>query len=222
MKRLLIAAMALLMMACAGSTTQKSCSTPVVAGEVIELLTVDSVGGASINEALWARKSSRDFSEEALSLEELSGVVWAAAGVNRPENSHLTAPSALALYPIETYAFLPEGIYRYEAVEHRLVRLVEGDYRSLSAMQDFAYTAPLNLVYIADLSRYEEKGFPRETAITLASLDAAGYSENVNLYAAGHQLKAITRGSYKAAEMLELLGLDANRYCVILAQTVGK
>ena len=222
MKRLFIAATALLMMACAGSAIEQKCSTPVVAAEVIELLAVDSVGGSSINEALWARKSSRDFTAEALSLEELSGVVWAAAGVNRPENNHLTAPSALGLYPIETYAFLPEGIYRYEAAEHRLVRLVEGDYRSLSAMQEFAFTAPLNLVYIADLSRYEEMNFPLEVGRMLASLDAAGYAENVNLYAAGHQLKAITRGSYKAAEMLELLGLDANRYSVALAQTVGK
>lgn len=211
-----------LLVACGAPQQQPQQATAYVADECIELLEVDSVGGSTINEALWARKSSRDFTAEALSLEELSGVVWAAAGINRPENNHLTAPSALALYPIQTYLFLAEGVYRYEAEAHRLVRVVEGDHRALSAMQDFAYTAPVNVVYVADLSRYDERGFAPEVGRMLAGLDAAGYAENLNLYAAGHGLKAITRGSYKAAEMLQLLGLDSARYSVALAQTVGK
>ena len=55
----------------------------------------------------------------------------------------------------------------------------------------------------------------------LAGQDAAGYAENVNLYAAGHNLKAITRGSLKSAEVLTLLGLEKG-HTVVLAQTVGK
>lgn len=197
-------------------------STPVTEGVTIELLAVPQAGGATINEALWARKSSRDFTVDQLSLEELSGVIWAAAGINRPENQHLTAPSALALYPIRTYAFLEGGVYRYNPVAHRLERMVEGDYRSLTAMQEFANQAALNLVYVADLAVYEGKNISVEKAKGLCGLDAAGYAENVNLYVAAHGLKAITRGSYKEAELLQLLGLDPEVYCVSLAQTVGK
>ncbi len=197
-------------------------ATPVVEGAEIELLAVPQEGGATINEALWARKSSRDFTAEALTLEELSGVIWAAAGVNRPENQHLTAPSALALYPIRTYAFLAEGVYRYDAAAHRLVRVAEGDHRPLTAMQEFANQAALNLVYVADLSVYGGKNIPTEKVKSLCGLDAAGYAENANLYAAAHNLKAITRGSYKEAELLQLLGLDPENHCVALAQTIGK
>lgn len=211
-----------LLVACASPKPEQKASTLVVEGATIELLAVDSVGGHSINEALWARKSSRDFTAEALSLEELSGAVWAAAGVNRIEPQRLTAPSALALYPIRLYAFLPQGVYCYEPSEHCLTRVVEGDHRPLSAMQEWAFAAPLNLVYVAGRAVYEGKPIPPEAVYTLCSLDAAGCAENVNLYAAGHNLKAITRGSYHADEMLALLELDPERYFVALAQTVGK
>ena len=196
-------------------------ATAVIYGDTIVLTQPNLAAGKTINEALAERASSREYSAEPLSLEELSGVVWAAAGVNRP-NGHLTAPSALALYPVTVYAFTAEGVFRYNSKLHVLVREAEGDYRELSAAQDFAYTAPLNLVYVADLSKFDSKGIDRTKAEFLAGQDAAGYAENVNLYAAGNGLKAITRGSLKSAEVLSLLSLDPKQYVPVLAQTVGK
>ena len=204
-----------------GTGVKQSVRTPVEMGERIELKTPDPKMGLTINEALAARSSSRDFSPEMLSLEELSGVLWAAAGVNR-EDGHLTAPSAMALYPIRVYAFLPEGVYRYDSKANVLNRVVEGDRRELTAMQDFAYTAPLNLVYVADYSVYAERNQPVDRIRFWCAADAGGYTENVNLYAAGNGLKTITRGSFKEEALLELLGLDPAQYCVILAQTVGR
>lgn len=52
------------------------------------------------------------------------------------------------------------------------------------AHQDFVYAAPLNLVYIADMSAYEGKNIPAEHVRYLCGQDAAGYAENVNLYTA--------------------------------------
>lgn len=189
--------------------------------ERIVLTTTDLKAGLTVNEALGARCSSRDFAPEMLSLEELSGVLWAAAGVNR-EDGHLTAPSALALYPIRVYAFLPEGVYRYDSKQNILDRVAEGDHRELSAVQDFAYGAPLNLVYVADRGVYEGREMSAERILACCVADAAGSTENVNLYAAGNGLKAITRGSFQEAAVLELLGLDPAQFAVILAQTVGR
>ncbi len=220
-RSLIIGAVGLLV-ACGAPKSNEKTARPVVEGQQIELLMPDTVGGLSINEALWHRQSSREYSTEPLSLEQLSELLWAAAGVNRPENNHLTAPSALALYPIRVYAFMSGGVYLYDAKTHILNRVAEGDRRELSATQEFAYGAPLNIVYVADLSVYEGRPIPPEQVRYLCGLDAAGYAENVNLYAAGHGLKAITRGSYKAAELLALLGLDPERYFVALAQTVGR
>lgn len=195
--------------------------TPVVAADTIQLQTPNKQGGATINEALWNRKSSRQYANQPLTLEELSGVLWAAAGVNRTDG-HLTAPSALALYPIQTYAFLESGVYLYDAKNNVLIRKIEGDYRSLATLQDFANNASLNMVYIADLSVYEGRNMPADKVLMLCGMDAAGYAENVNLYAAGHGLKSITRGGARADEILNLLQLDPAKYSFILAQTVGK
>lgn len=226
MKNFLIILMVFAAVSCCGTADKPAIeeaapATAVIYGDTIVLVQPELAAGATINEALAARASSREYSTEPLSLEELSGVMWAAAGVNRADG-HLTAPSALALYPVTVYGFTAEGVFRYNSKLHVLVREAEGDYRELSAAQDFAYTAPLNLVYVADLSKFDDKGIDRVKAEFLAGQDAAGYAENVNLYAAGNGLKAITRGSLKSDEVLKLLELDPKQYSVVLAQTVGK
>lgn len=227
MKRTAMAFAALLFAACGGGQSQSGSeasepATAVVHGAEIALLPVDPQAGLTINEALQNRRSWREYAAEPLSLEELSGVLWAAAGVNRPEQGRLTAPSALALYPIRVYAFFAEGVYRYDAAAHKLVRVAEGDLRNLSAAQPFAVAAPLNLVYIADLSVYADREMPAEKVHYLCGQDAAGCAENVNLYTAGHGLKSVTRGSAPADELLKALGLDPAQYFFALAQTVGK
>ena len=219
MKNLLFVAAALLG-ACA-TQPPKPAATPVEMTECIALAAPAAKAGATINEALAARRSWREFGPEKLSLEELSGVLWAAAGENRTDGK-LTAPSALALYPITVYAVFEEGIYRYDGREQTLTRVAEGDHRAAAGRQPFEATAPLNLVYIADLQTYEGKGIPEENVLMLCAMDAAGYAENVNLYTAGHALRSITRGSAAADELLSLLRLDPARYRFILAQSVGK
>ena len=224
MKKTLIYLAAMALMASCSmeqQTENQTNATPIEAGNIIQLQTPNKQGGASINEALWNRQSSREYANEPLSLEELSGVMWAAAGINRPDG-HLTAPSALALYPIQTYAFLESGVYLYDAKTNTLNRQVEGDYRSLATLQDFANTASLNIVYIADLSVYEGKNIDANKVAVLCGMDAAGYAENVNLYTAANGLKSITRGGAKAEQILGILQLDPARYAFTLAQTVGK
>lgn len=225
MKTKLFACAALLLAACGGApSAQKAAEsrTEVKHGPEIVLSAPDTVGGATVGQALAARRSWREYSADPLTLEELSGVMWAAAGINRPDQGRLTAPSALALYPIRVYAFFAEGAYAYDARAHKLVRVAEGDLRKLAGMQDFVFKAPLNLVYVADLSVYDGKNIPAEHVRYLCGQDAAGYAENVNLYTAGHGLRSITRGSLPEAELMAALGLDPSRCFAALAQTVGK
>ena len=225
----IITCAALLLAACGGTQPPKEeakapeTRTEVKHGAEIALLKPDSKAGMTVNEALENRRSWREYAPEALSLEELSGVHVGRRGVfNRPADGRLTAPSALALYPVRVYAFFAEGVYRYDARTHKLVRVLEGDRRKLTGMQDFVFAAPLNLVYLADRTVYEGRNIPAEHVRYLCGQDAAGYAENVNLYTAGHGLKSITRGSAPEAELLKALGLDPKRYFMALAQTVGK
>ena len=147
----IFACAALLLASCGGmQTAGEQAQTPetktaVKHGPEIALLKPDPKSGMTVNEALQNRRSWREYAPEALSLEELSGVMWAAGGINRPQDGRLTAPSALALYPIRIYAFFPEGVYRYDAKGQKLVRVAEGDRRSVAGAQPFVFTAPLNL-----------------------------------------------------------------------------
>ena len=147
----IITCAALLLAACGGAQPPKEeakapeTRTEVKHGAEIALLKPDSKAGMTVNEALENRRSWREYAPEALSLEELSGVMWAAGGVNRPADGRLTAPSALALYPVRVYAFFAEGVYSYDAKARKLVRVAEGDLRRLAGAQDFVYAAPLNL-----------------------------------------------------------------------------
>ena len=215
---------------CSGCTTSGTAAavaaTPIDAGAEKIALVAPSESGSTILQALQARASVRNYTSDKLTLEQLSGVMWAAAGENRPgvngAPGYLTAPSAMALYPTRTYAVLPEGVYLYDAPTHSLSLVVAGDFRELTGLQDFAYTAPLNIMYIADLSVYDErmKGMSEYDIMHWCYLDAAGYCENANLWAAGNGLGAVTRAGAKSDAFLAAINAPSS-YRFVLAQTIG-
>lgn len=118
------------------------------------------------------------------------------------------------------YAFFAEGVHSYDAKARKSVRVAEGDLRRPAGAQDFVY-APLNLVYIADMSAYEGKNIPAEHVRYLRA-GRRRICRECEPYTAGHGLKSITRGSAPEAELLKALGLGPGRYFMALAQTVGK
>ena len=178
--------------------------------------------GVSLMTALERRRTIREFSSEPLSLEHLSGLLWAASGINRSECGKRTAPSALALYPLTVYAFFKEGVYRYDVQSHSLEFVCEGNYMAITGKQEFVATAPLNLVYVADMSLYRDiPPYLEDIKRFLAGQDAAGCVQNANLWAAANGLAAVTRGSFNESELLELLSLDSSRYTVVMAQSLG-
>ncbi len=212
-------ASAMTLAACLGRAQNKSKSTDEMNEQTISLVTPAETG-ATLLQALQQRASTREYAGAGLSLEQLSGVLWAAAGENRP--GRLTAPSAMAMYPIRTYAVLAQGIYLYDAPSHSLTRVAEGDHRKLAGMQDFVYTAPLNIVYVADLATYEERYGEMAEAekLKLCSMDAMGYCQNANLWACANGMASVTRAMAPGPEFLKAIGAP-DTYRFVLAQTVG-
>ena len=84
--------------------------------------------------ALAERKSTREFSAEKLPPQVLSNLLWAAYGVNRPDGRR-TAPSAMNEQTVDIYVTLPEGVYLYQAREHRLNLVAPGDFRAAAGQQ---------------------------------------------------------------------------------------
>ncbi|MFN3544762.1 MAG: SagB/ThcOx family dehydrogenase [Thiobacillus sp.] len=113
----------------------------------------ETAGGMPLMQALKARQSSREFADKVLPPQRLSNLLWAANGVNRPDTGKRTAPSARDWREVDVYVVMAAGAYRYDAAKHVLVKVADGDLRHLAGKQDFVATAPLNLVYVADLDR---------------------------------------------------------------------
>ena len=129
----------------------------------------------------------------------------------------------MGVHSLEIYVVFEGGIYKYDPLEETITLITEGDHRNLAGLQDFVYSAPLNLIYIMDISKYDRfSNLTREEKISLASQDAATSAQNVSLYAAGKELKAIIRMGARGDELITVLNLDSDRYKFVLAQTVGK
>ena len=186
-------------------------------------------GGKSVLEALQLRQTNRYIGSRELSLQVLSNLLWAAFGVNREKASFnklgRTAPSASNSQEIDLYVALKDGLYLYEASPHQLTPVKAGDFRTLSG-RGSAAVAPVNIFYVADLSRYDLGpdqpdpwiGEP-EVQKSYYYTDTGFIAQNVHLFAASHGLATWFHNCRK--EMItEEFNLGPNQL-ILFAQTVG-
>ncbi len=196
-------------------------AVPSIAAELpppVELPKPKLDSPATLVSALKARRSSREFSPAPLSPQALSDLLWAAAGVNR-EDGKRTVPSARNWQEIDVYVVLPAGAYVYDSKAQTLRGVVKGDLRPVTGTQDFVAAAPLNLVYVADLSRMSgASGADRDL---YAAIDAGFVSQNVYLWCSATGLSTVVRGSVDRPVLAKALGLRPDQR-IIVAQTVGE
>ena len=116
--------------------------------DVIILPPFEKTHAFPLEQALLLRKTSRSYDgNRALTREEISRLLWATAGANRPDG-HRTIPSAVAKYPVDVLVALPEGVYRYDPREHRLFRILADDIRSKIPNQDVFKKAAMHVLYV--------------------------------------------------------------------------
>ena len=112
--------------------------------KAIKLSSPDKNRGSSIMKALSDRHSDREYAAKELSLQDLSDLLWAANGINRPDGKR-TAPSALNKQDIDIYVIMKEGAYLYDAKANSLQPIAKGDHRAaVAGSQDFVKSAPGN------------------------------------------------------------------------------
>jgi SagB-type dehydrogenase family enzyme len=174
-------------------------------------------GGKPLMEVLAERKSSRVFRDEKLSAQELSNLLWAGFGINRSDGRR-TAPSAHNWQEVDIFVVMAEGLFRYDAQAHALQPVAGGDLRPLAGTQSFVRTAPVNLIYVADLARTGSA--PDETHRLYAAVSAGAIVQNVYLYCASVGLAAVVRASLDEAGFSKAAKLGPNQR-VLVAQTVG-
>ncbi len=185
---------------------------------VAVVLPPPGTGGRPLMDVLADRHTAREFAPEPLAAQELSDLLWAAAGVNRPESGKRTVPSARNWQEVDVYVVTADGVSLYLPAEHRLEPLLEGDLRPVTGRQDFVATAPLDLVYVADTDRME--GCPPDLVDLYSGADTAFMAQNVYLWYASAGLNCVMRGAIDRDAIHAALRLrPAQR--VTFAMTVG-
>jgi SagB-type dehydrogenase family enzyme len=176
-------------------------------------------GGLPLMQALSQRQSAREFSPAPLERQVLSDLLWAAAGVNRPDDEGRTTPSAMNSQEIDVYVALPEGLYRYEPSSHVLYLISATDVRRVAGYQDFVDRAPLDLIFVADHARMT--AVPAAQRESYASVAAGAMAQNVYLFCAAAGLGTVIRAWMDRQALSEAMGLQADHQ-ILLSQTVGR
>ena len=185
------------------------------AQDIIPLLPPQKTGGLPLMEALAKRKTNREFSQAELTKQQLSNLLWAAAGINR-EDGRRTAPTARNAQQIEIYILNKEGAYLYLPKEHALQLITSGDHRTKGASQERFQECPLMLIFVANYVKMD--GFSDEARDLYGCTDTGNISQNVYLYCASEGLATCALGSIHREELKTLFKFNGK---AILGQSVG-
>jgi len=176
-----------------------------------------ALGGKTLEAALRARQSQRVYAPTPLAEALLLDLLWAACGVNRPDGRR-TAPTAMNRQEIEVYVTRADGVFLYDAHAGTLARKSSQDLRAQTGTQAYVGTAPVNLVYVADMNK--AAGSALEDKLVTVGLDTGFISQNVYLFCAAAGLATVARTGLDAAALGKALGLPAHQR-VVMAQCVG-
>lgn len=188
-------------------------------------------GGKALYELLVRRRSVRSYTQDVMPLQDLSQLLWAAGGISQGTGRHMfrTAPSAGALYPVETYILannidgLPKGVYHYEVGTHRLCQVRQGDYGEPLAQaalgQKMVMTAPCVFIWSAVVARSKWKY--GERAYRYIYMDAGHIAANVALAAVSLELGTCQIAAFFDDEINDIVGLDGEEETVLYLTAAG-
>ena len=189
-------------------------------------------GGAPLWSLLRERRSVRRFPDAPLTEVELSQLLWAAQGITYATSDFAfrTAPSAGALYPVETYVVVysvegvESGVYHYAVKRHELDQLKVGDFRAAVGRaaldQESAYSANVVFIWTAVFERSKWKY--RQRAYRYVYLDAGHIAQNVALGAVALGFGSCQIAAIYDDEANALLGVDGVEESTIYMTVVGR
>ncbi|MBD3375945.1 SagB/ThcOx family dehydrogenase [candidate division KSB1 bacterium] len=175
--------------------------------------------------ALASRRSTRRWSDTPVSEQDLSNLLWAACGMTKPGNartkSKRTAPSACNSQEIRVYVLLKNGVFLYHEEPHELIHMLAEDLREHIGTQKIMKSAPMGLVFVADLSRMTSPYVRNKEAQRFSAWVDTGYiSQNVYLYCAAANLGSVVLGLVDRDKLHALMQLQDHEK-IVLTQIVG-
>ncbi len=190
-----------------------------------------SIISTKLDEILRKRKSKRNFTSKAITKTQLSYLLWASTGIQRKEMGFefRTAPSAGALYPIETYIVinnvenLSKGVYHYNIKGHFLEEIKSGDNSSNIAKaaldQNMCADAAVVFIWTGIFNRSKCKYGQR--AYRYIYLDAGHIAENLALATTGIGLGSCQIAALFDDEVNKIINVDGFYESTIYMSVIG-
>ena len=170
-------------------------------------------GKMSLEEAVFKRRSQRNFKQKDLDLTQIGQLLWAAQGITakRLGFAFRAAPSAGALYPMEIYLLTQKGLFRYLALSHRLEVLSDSDLRdSLAAAawgQESISQAAIDIIICAVYRRVTGKYGQRGRKYV--HIEGGHIAQNIHLQAVALGLASVPIGAFSDDQVKTVLSLPA-------------
>ncbi len=163
--------------------------------------------GVDLFGALEKRKTTREYANARLTLQDLSAVLWAANGVNRP-HEYRTAPSAFGNSYIELYVAADEGVYLYDAPKHRLKLVTAKNAKANLSGQRHVAAASHVVILVADTEKLPAM-VSEEKRLNWAHATAGAVAQNVYLACAARRIGTCLVAGIREQEIRDTLGLPA-------------
>ena len=167
----------------------------------------------TLMESLQQRHSVRDFSDKAVSDADLSELLWAACGINRPDTKKITAPSAINAQDILVYVCTKDGAWLYVPDGNSLQKVSDKDLRTaVAGRQEAVAVAPVSLVLVSDRTKFGDRA---KGAEVMGAIDAGYVSQNICLACTALGLATVPRMTMDKETLAKELHLDENKTLLV-------
>lgn len=195
-----------------------------------------SLGRIPLIEAINRRQTHRKYTSDALTLEELSFLLWSTQGVRSVDKesgyTKRAVPSGGSRHPFETYLVvnrvegIKNGIYRYLPIEHKLLLVSEGDPglpdRLVAACDGQSFIGRAAVVFVWAAIPYRTEWSFGVLAYKDIVTDAGHICQNLYLACEAIGAGTCAVNGYNQAAMDALLGVDGEDEFTVYLAPVGK
>jgi len=181
--------------------------------EPIKLHKPNIKSAKSIMQTFQDRRTDREYSSKDLSIEDISNLLWAACGINRPDGRR-TAPTARNSQEIDVYLINKDGAYLYVPQDDLLQPIYTGDLRpALASGQNFVLDAPISILIIGDIAKLSMDNDDR--AMKMMCCDAGIVSQNINIFCAANNLATVPRAMMDEKSLRDALKLKDSQHPIL-------
>lgn len=214
--------------------------------ELIELVPIEAIRGgtAALREVIQRRRSQRFFTEDYLSLEELSFLLWATQWIRETSPDgvrfYRNVPSGGNRHSLETYLSihrvesLDPGLYRYLPLEHKLLQVKQDkeialrvsealfDQEEMKDGKPYIFTRDCAVVFIWTTLPHRSEWRYSLLAHKMIAIDVGHVCQNLYLASGAINAGTCAIGALDRVKMDQVLGVDGEQEFTIYAATVGK